>query len=151
LPAFAFDQLDPTRCGGDIGVQVCADDPQVAFHAVRNLSRIGRGIATMRWSQLGFGRTSSTSTSQQTLRNLQGFKDGTNNMKVEDSEALNTQIWVSNDDGPDWMRGGSYQVTRRIRMLIEVWDRTSLNEQEVTIGRHKSSGAPLGLKKEFDK
>ena len=39
---------------------------------------------------------------------------------------------------------------RRIAMTIESWDRTSLQEQEQVIGRHKGSGAPLGLAKERD-
>ena len=69
-------------------MQACADDPQVAFHAVRNLARIGRGIVVMRWSQLGFGRTSSTSTAQETPRNLMGFKDGTNNITAEEPRSL---------------------------------------------------------------
>ena len=74
LPVFAGDELDPERSGGDIAVQACADDPQVAFHAVRNLARIGRGAVVMRWSQLGFGRTSSTSRAQETPRNLMGSR-----------------------------------------------------------------------------
>ena len=78
IPPLPGDQLDPARSGGDIGVQACADDPQVAFHAIRNLARIGRGKVVLRWTQLGFGRTSSTSNTQETPRNLQGFKDGTN-------------------------------------------------------------------------
>ena len=53
-------------------------------------------------------------------------------------------------DGPDWMTGGSYLVTRKIRMLIETWDRTSLAEQETIIGRTKGDGAPLGQAAEFD-
>jgi deferrochelatase/peroxidase EfeB len=77
LPHFPSDRLDPLRSDGDLCVQACADDPQVAVHAVRNLARIAFGRAVIRWSQLGFGRTSSTSTSQATPRNLMGFKDGT--------------------------------------------------------------------------
>jgi deferrochelatase/peroxidase EfeB len=150
LPAFAGDELDPERSGGDIAVQACADDPQVAFHAVRNLARIGRGTVVMRWSQLGFGRTSSTSRAQETPRNLMGFKDGTNNLKLEDTEALAEHVWVSPNAEPGWLRGGTYLVTRRIRMLIEVWDRASLDDQEQTIGRRKQSGAPFGRTDEFD-
>jgi deferrochelatase/peroxidase EfeB len=150
LPPFPGDTLDPTRSGGDLCVQACADDPQVAFHAVRNLARIGRGVVAMRWSQLGFGRTSSTSRAQDTPRNLMGFKDGTNNIKLEDTRALARHVWVGGSDRPAWLRGGTYLVTRRIRMLIEVWDRSSLRDQEQTIGRVKASGAPLGGASELD-
>src|SRR6185295_6205107 len=118
LPAFGDDALDPAKSGGDICVQACADDPQVAFHAVRNLTRIGRGGVVMRWSQLGFGRTSSTSRAQDTPRNLMGFKDGTNNIKLEDHEALAEHVWVRANAQPRWLRGGTFMVTRRIRMLI---------------------------------
>jgi deferrochelatase/peroxidase EfeB len=149
LPPLPGDELDPAESGGDICVQACSDDPQVAFHAIRNLARIGRGTVAMRWSQLGFGRTATTSRSQQTPRNLMGMKDGTANIKAEDTEAMDRFVWVG-DEGPAWMRGGSYMVTRRIRMLLEVWDRASLSDQERTIGRHKYSGAPLGANGEFD-
>lgn len=150
LPVFPFDALDPLKSGGDIGVQVCADDPQVAFHALRNLARLGRGTVLLRWSQAGFGRTSSTTTAQDTMRNLQGFKDGTNNLKAEDGALMAQHVWVGDRDDPDWMRGGSYLVARRIRMLIEVWDRSSLADQEATIGRAEVTGAPLGSHAEFD-
>jgi deferrochelatase/peroxidase EfeB len=150
IPPLPGDELDPNRSGGDLCVQACADDPQVVFHAVRNLARIGRGAVVMRWSQLGFGRTSTTSRSQATPRNLMGFKDGTNNIKLEDGTALAQHVWVGPADRPEWLRGGTYLVARRIRMLIEVWDRASLADQEATIGRVKDSGAPLGEHAEFD-
>jgi deferrochelatase/peroxidase EfeB len=150
LPPLTGDVLDGARSDGDLCVQACADDPQVAFHAVRNLARIARGVAVVRWSQLGFGRTSSTSKSQATPRNLMGLKDGTNNIKAEDTELMDRHVWVPEEDGPPWMVGGTYLVARRIRMLIEVWDRVSLGEQEATIGRHKYSGAPIGKEDEFD-
>ena len=151
LPAFPGDQLDPATSGGDLCIQACANDPQVAVHAVRNLVRLGAGIVSVRWSQLGFGRTSSTSTGQATPRNLFGFKDGTNNLKAEDDAALDRFLWVGKgDSGADWLAGGSYLVTRRIRMLIEPWDTASLHEQEHAIGRTKGTGAPLGAKREFD-
>ncbi|GAB2930165.1 iron uptake transporter deferrochelatase/peroxidase subunit [Rhodococcus aerolatus] len=146
LPRFSRDALDPARCGGDLAVQACADDPQVAVHAIRNLARMGVGVVAVRWSQLGFGRTSSTSTAQRTPRNMFGFKDGTANLVAEDPALLDEHVWVGADDDPaaGWLAGGSYLVARRIRMLIEPWDRASLHEQEQVVGRHKGSGAPLG-------
>ena len=150
LQHFPADNLDPARSGGDLCIQACADDPQVAVHAIRNLARVGFGTVSVKWSQLGFGRTSSTSTTQATPRNLFGFKDGTANLKAEDPSLLNDNVWVASDDDQEWMAGGSYLVARRIRMLIESWDRTTLKEQERVIGRSKGSGAPLGQKDEFD-
>lgn len=149
LPRFAADDIDPARSDGDLCIQACANDPQVAVHAIRNLSRLAFGTATLRWSQLGFGRTSSTSNTQVTPRNLFGFKDGTANVKEEDADAPRS-VWVQQIDGPDWMVGGSYLVARRIRMNIETWDRTSLREQEAVFGRTKGVGAPLSGGAEFD-
>ncbi|MET9626343.1 iron uptake transporter deferrochelatase/peroxidase subunit [Lentzea sp. NPDC006480] len=148
LPRFPQDDLDPARSNGDICIQACANDPQVAVHAIRNLVRIGFGRVAVRWSQLGFGRTSSTTRSQATPRNMFGFKDGTRNIKAEDTDLLHDHVWVT--EGPEWIRGGTYLVARRIRMHIEIWDRTSLSEQEQIIGRTKGEGAPLGQQKEFD-
>lgn len=150
LPAFAHDQLDPTIGGGDLCVQACAEDPLVTFHAIRDLARLGRGLVAIRWSQLGFGRTSSTTASQATPRNLLGFLDGTNNVHGDDQATMASQIWVANGDDPSWMVGGTYLVARRIRMRIETWDRSGLGDQEATIGRHKLSGAPLGGSAERD-
>jgi deferrochelatase/peroxidase EfeB len=145
LPHFPADKLDPSRSDGDLCVQACADDPQVAVHAVRNLARIAFGRAAIRWSQLGFGRTSSTSTSQATPRNLMGFKDGTMNVKAEDPAAVDTHVWVpaDADSKGQWLAGGSYLVVRRINMTIEIWDRQPLKEQERIMGRTKAEGAPL--------
>jgi deferrochelatase/peroxidase EfeB len=150
LPAFGRDRLEPARSGGDLCIQACANDPQVAVHAVRNLIRIGFGTTSVRWAQQGYGRTSSTSEKQATARNLFGFKDGTNNLKAEEPDLLGEHVWVQRGDGPDWMTGGTYMVARRIRMHIETWDRSSLTDQEEVIGRTKGSGAPLGGTQEFD-
>ncbi|MFC4059506.1 iron uptake transporter deferrochelatase/peroxidase subunit [Planomonospora corallina] len=149
LPPFPGDRLDPARSGGDICVQACADDPQVAVHAVRNLTRMATGTARIRWSQMGFARAATSSPHEKTPRNQMGFKDGTNNIAIYDESKLNRHVWVG-DEGPEWMYGGSYMVTRRIRMHLELWDRTSLRHQEDTIGRHKRSGAPYGGSHEFD-
>ncbi|MEQ6902317.1 iron uptake transporter deferrochelatase/peroxidase subunit [Nocardioides sp. YIM 152588] len=151
LPTFSADVLDERRTGGDLCIQACADDPQVAVHAIRNLVRMGFGRTTVRWSQLGFGRTSTTSVSQDTPRNLFGFKDGTANVKAEEAEALDEHVWVDGGDDPAaaWLAGGSYLVTRRINMTIEIWDRQSLEAQEEFVGRTKGSGAPLSGGEEF--
>jgi deferrochelatase/peroxidase EfeB len=149
LPKFPNETMDPARCGGDIVVQACANDPQVAVHAIRNLARVGFGTVAVRYSQLGFGRTSSTTRGQSTPRNLFGFKDGTNNLKAEDTSAIDQFVWVEKGDGPEWLTGGTYLVSRRIRMRIESWDRTTLMEQERVIGREKGSGAPMGFTDEF--
>jgi deferrochelatase/peroxidase EfeB len=148
LPAFPGDTLDPALCGGDLAVQACSDDPQVAVHAVRNLTRIAAGRAAVRWAQLGFGKASATDQNGPTPRNLFGFKDGTANVLGDDQQALEEQVWVQPGDGPDWMIDGSYLVSRRIRMTVETWDRTSLDEQENLVGRTKEVGAPLGLPNE---
>jgi deferrochelatase/peroxidase EfeB len=150
LPRFPGDDLDPNRSGGDLCVQACANDPQVAVHAIRNLARIGFGRVSVRWSQLGFGRTSSTTRAQATPRNMFGFKDGTRNIKAEESDVLRDHVWVSEADGPEWLVGGTYLVARRIRMHVEIWDRTSLREQEEIVGRRKGTGAALGQVDEFD-
>ena len=149
LPAFLGDDLNPQASHGDLCVQACADDPQVAVHAIRNLSRIAFGRARLRWSQLGFGKTSRTTSSQATPRNLFGFKDGTANILADDAAALDDHVWVASDDEPAWLAGGSYLVARKIAMLIETWDRVRLAEQDTIIGRDKGEGAPLSGGDEF--
>ncbi|WP_370617441.1 iron uptake transporter deferrochelatase/peroxidase subunit [Mumia sp. Pv 4-285] len=150
LPHFPGDNLQEERSNGDLCVQACSDDPQVAVHAIRNLARIGFGTVGMRWSQLGFGRTSTTTRDEATPRNLFGFKDGTMNVKSEDREALTDHVWVGDDTDQAWMAGGSYLVARRINMTIEIWDRQPLREQERVIGRSKAEGAPLSGGGEHD-
>ncbi len=151
LPHFPGDQLVAERSDGDLCIQACAEDPQVAVHAIRNLARIAFGTASIRWSQLGFGRTSSTTQGQSTPRNLFGFKDGTANLKAEETADVDGNVWVAAGDDPraDWLSGGSYLVARRINMRIEIWDRQSLGDQEAFVGRSKAEGAPLSGGTEF--
>lgn len=141
LPTFHGDQLQPARSGGDLSVQACADNPQVAFHAVRQLARLADGVAQIRWAQSGF---LAGGPAGETPRNLMGFKDGT-----QRPADLDKVVWID-EEGPDWMRHGSYLVVRRIRIALEHWDRTNLGFQEQTIGRHKLTGAPLGKANEMD-
>ncbi|WP_195323924.1 iron uptake transporter deferrochelatase/peroxidase subunit [Streptococcus sp. 1001283B150225_161107_H12] len=142
LPAFPKEQLREQYTGGDIVIQACADDEQVAFHAVRNLIRKGRNKVTMKWSQSGFVAIGDR---METPRNLFGFKDGTANVTTE--KDFDKVVWA---DSQDWMKNGSYMAVRRIIMHLETWDRTNLQEQENTFGRYKESGAPFGKKNEFD-
>ena len=142
LPAFPKEQLREQYTGGDIVIQACADDEQVAFHAVRNLIRKGRNKVTMKWSQSGFAAIGDR---METPRNLFGFKDGTANVTTE--KDFDKVVWA---DSQDWMKNGSYMAVRRIIMYLETWDRTNLQEQENTFGRYKESGAPFGKKNEFD-
>ena len=150
LPPLPGDGLDPGRSGGDLAIQACAQDPQVAFHVIRNLARIGRGVVQMRWSQLGFGRTSATTSTQSTPRNLMGFKDGTRNVRGDDTARMREHVWLPAGSDQAWMTGGSYLVARRIRMRIEGWDRDPLGDQESVFGRDKVEGAPLTGTRETD-
>jgi deferrochelatase/peroxidase EfeB len=149
LPPFVGEALKSEWSHGDLCVQACADDPQVAVHAVRNLARMAFGRAVIRWSQMGFGRTSKTTAAQQTPRNLMGFKDGTNNILLEDRAGLDSHVWLPRTESPSWVAGGTYLVVRKIEMLIETWDRVRLTEQEAIFGRSKGVGAPLSGGDEF--
>jgi deferrochelatase/peroxidase EfeB len=146
LPNFPGDELVPARTGGDLSVQACADNPQVAFHAIRQLARLAYGVAQIRWVQAGFN---SDYGANSTPRNLMGFKDGTGNPSTKDPKEMDAVVWAG-EEAPSWMRGGSYLVIRRARIALEHWDRMNVAFQEQTFGRKKLSGAPLGADKEFD-
>ncbi|MBC8635182.1 deferrochelatase/peroxidase EfeB [Caballeronia sp. EK] len=147
LPRFNGDQLIPEKTGGDLMIQACANDAQVAFHAVRQLARMGTiaNVTTIRWGQAGF----LSGPKGQTPRNLMGFKDGTNNPATAQPPLINQFVWADGADAP-WMKGGTYTVVRRIRITLEHWDTMELGFQEQVFGRHKYSGAPIGKKNEFD-
>ncbi|MDV8000788.1 iron uptake transporter deferrochelatase/peroxidase subunit [Rhodococcus sp. IEGM 1408] len=150
IPRMAAEKIDAGRSGGDLVVQACAEDPLVALHAVHNLTRIAFGWATVRWTQLGYGRTSSTGAGQVTPRNLFGLKDGTASLRGDQEDLLRDFVWVGEgDDAADWMAGGTYLCARKIRMTMEVWDELPLRDQENSVGRDKVSGAPLSGGDEF--
>lgn len=138
IPSLPSDALDESLSGGDLSLQACADDPQVAYHAVRDLARMARGTATVRWTVLGFGRAAA-GPGQTTPRNLMGFKDGTRNVSTDDE--YDRFVWLGRDAG--WMAGGTYQVVRKIRMNIEIWDADVVSDQQRVFGRTKIEGAPL--------
>ncbi|WP_127902922.1 Dyp-type peroxidase [Solirhodobacter olei] len=147
LQRLPSDALRPELTGGDLSLQACADDPQVAYHAVRDLARIAKetGAAVTRWTVMGFGRASAGK-GQATPRNLLGFKDGTRN--IREAGEFDRHVWLN--EGPAWQRGGTFQVVRKIQMHIENWDTDRVSDQNAVFGRHKLSGAPLTGKAEFD-
>jgi deferrochelatase/peroxidase EfeB len=150
LPTLPLENFDPASTGGDIAIQACADDPMLTYHAIRNLARIGIGTVVLRWMETGFGRTASTSPSQATPRNLLGFKDGTRNIKADETDLLDQYVWIGGDTDQAWVRGGSYLVARRIKMFLNQWDRDFAEDQENVFGRFKTTGAPLTGTTEFD-
>lgn len=142
LPQFSADELDPQRSNGDLWVQIGADDGLVAYHALRALQKDARGTARVRWQMNGFNRTPGATPHPMTLRNLMGQRDGTNNPKPSDAD-FDHRIFVPSSGSPAWMAHGSYAVQRRIRMLLDDWDKQSLHAREEVIGRKVDSGAPL--------
>ncbi len=145
LPAFPRDALDPARGGGDVGVLFTADDALVVAHALRALTRLGRGTVRVRWQMSGFSAADGvTAGAGATPRNLMGQLDGTGNPRPAE---FDRRIFASG--GPSWMRGGSYLVFRRIRMLLDDWDALPRDRQEQVVGRRKDTGAPLSGGTEF--
>lgn len=142
LPSFSSDQLDKARSDGDLWVQIGANDALVAFHALRAIQKDAGTAARLRWQMNGFNRSPGATSHPMTARNLMGQVDGTRNPKPADPD-FDQRVFVPADGQPAWMAHGSYVVVRRIRMLLDDWEKLPLKDQEAVIGRRKSDGAPL--------
>ncbi|WP_329350076.1 iron uptake transporter deferrochelatase/peroxidase subunit [Streptomyces sp. NBC_01261] len=144
LPDFSSDHLDKARSNGDLWVQIGANDALVAFHALRTIQKDAGSAAKVRWQMNGFNRTPGATAHKMTARNLMGQLDGTRNPKPAESD-FDKRIFVpaSGSTDPAWMANGSYAVVRRIRMLLDDWEKLSTGAQENVVGRRKSTGAPL--------
>ncbi|MGW2701290.1 iron uptake transporter deferrochelatase/peroxidase subunit [Streptomyces sp. NPDC001340] len=147
LPHFSSDQLDKRRSDGDLWVQIGADDALVAFHALRAIQKDAGSAARVRWQMNGFNRTPGATAHPMTARNLMGQLDGTRNPKPADAD-FDKRIFVPASGEPAWMANGSYAVVRRIRMLLDDWEKLSQTAQEAVIGRRKADGAPLSGRSE---
>ncbi|WP_405554472.1 iron uptake transporter deferrochelatase/peroxidase subunit [Streptomyces sp. NBC_01171] len=142
LPDFSADHLDKKRGEGDLWVQIGANDALVAFHALRTLQKEAGDTARVRWQMNGFNRSPGTTAHAMTTRNLMGQIDGTRNPKPAEPD-FDRRIFVPASGEPAWMANGSYAVVRRIRMLLDDWEKLARPAQEAVIGRRKSDGGPL--------
>jgi deferrochelatase/peroxidase EfeB len=151
MPSFALDELDPTRTGGDVVIQVCAGQRDTVVHTVRELMRAVAGHLTIRWMLDGFQTAVRDRNPKANTRNLFAFRDGTANPDVTDADLMNELVWVKAAPGePAWTTGGTYMVVRTIRQHVEFWDRVGMVEQKQMIGRDRVTGAPLGGTDEFE-
>ncbi|MXP67345.1 iron uptake transporter deferrochelatase/peroxidase subunit [Pantoea sp. Aalb] len=154
---FPNDALDANLCHGDILIQICANTQDTLIHALRDIIKYTPDLLAIRWQRDGFIANHSTTCSNSNIRetpiNLLGFKDGTANPEIQNTELMNRLLWITSNQKktePTWMIGGTYQVIRIIRFYVEKWDRTPIKEQQTIFGREKLSGAPLGMKNEHD-
>jgi deferrochelatase/peroxidase EfeB len=145
-PPLPGDEPDARWQGGDLCLVVSSDDLQSALHAVRNLVRVVGGGVALRWTHVGFGPPAggvAAGDGVSSHRDLLGFREGTATPRPGSAHHADA-VWVTADDGPPWMVGGTYLVARRITLDLAAWEGLTLLDRERVIGRHRRSGAPLG-------
>lgn len=142
LPPFSVDRLEERWSGGDLLLQVAAEDPVTVSHAQHVLLTDAEPFATVRWTQQGFHRPLNTAPVGITGRNLFGQVDGTQN-PVPGTDDFDTVVWVPAGDQPAWLADGSAMVLRRIAMDLPTWGGLDVNTKQAAIGRFLSDGAPL--------
>ncbi len=147
LPAFGVDQLEDRYSGGDVLIHIAADDPVVLAHGTRGLVRDSMPFASVRWVQPGFAHSPGMIPAGLTHRNLMGQVDGTANPELGSSD-FDSVVWIN--EGPEWIKGGTLLVFRRIAMQLDTWDQLGTPSKEEVIGRKLSNGAPLTGERETD-
>ncbi|MGV8985827.1 MAG: Dyp-type peroxidase [Cypionkella sp.] len=150
MERFPNDAINPDLAHGDLMVQISGDTREGVLHACRSIVRHTGALVAPRWQIEGFLPPRPATPAETTPRNMLGFKDGTSNVERTDAAQMDRLVWAPPGAEPAWTAGGSYQVVRLIRNLVERWDRTQLASQEAIMGRHKLSGAPLGKMGEHD-
>nr|WP_296763597.1 Dyp-type peroxidase [Rhodococcus sp. (in: high G+C Gram-positive bacteria)] len=140
LPAFGIDRLESAWSDGDLLLQICADDPVPAAHALRVLTKNVRSMASIRWVQRGFRSARGSKSAGTTMRNLMGQVDGT----VNPDPALDFDALVWNPEG------GTSMIVRRIAVEMDTWDELDRGGREFAVGRTLDTGAPLTGVSEHD-
>ncbi len=153
LPRFRREEIAGPERGGDLLLQVCADDPTVIALAEQALAARLSGAATARWQVSGFrGALDGPG-----ARNLLGFYDGVSVPRSKDE--LAADVWLEEDDAvaetelnPEQggragdaagLTGGSIAVVRVMPIDVSSFGRLPTERQEAVIGRKRDSGAPL--------
>lgn len=148
VPAYKkIDRLEPQWVGGDLFLQVCANDALTVAHAVRELAKSAAPFAAVHWVQRGFSTPPNVNPGA-TPRNLMGQIDGSANPKAGSPE-FDYTVWNPGERHP-WFKGGASVAIRRIRMELDSWERMKPADQELVIGRSRRNGAPLTGRQEKD-
>ncbi|MBO0908669.1 Dyp-type peroxidase [Arthrobacter sunyaminii] len=148
LPGFGIDALQERWNGGDLLLQICADDPLTVAHAQRMLLKDSRAFAAVRWIQSGFRRAYGSEQTGTTMRNLFGQVDGSAN-PVPGTAEFDRVVW-GDAEIPAWLDGGTSMVIRRIAMNLDTWDELDRHGREESVGRTLANGAPLTGSAEHD-
>ena len=147
IPAFSTDQLEDTWSDTDVLIQIGSDDPLTLAHAQRMLVKDLSTLTMVVWVQSGFRSPTPANEGGRAPRNMMGQVDGTVN-PLPGTAQFDHVVWTAGD--PAWAAGGTVVVIRRIRMLLDEWDRMDIGAKELVIGRTLDTGAPLGGGNETD-
>ncbi|MFC0582937.1 Dyp-type peroxidase [Micrococcoides hystricis] len=163
LPKYGIDKLQKRYTGGDLLLQICADDPLTVAHARRMLLKDSRYYTTMAWIQHGFRNARGSYPEKTTMRNLFGQVDGSANPD-RGSENFDYLVYGEGELGhipagmdaekgghlKPWFPNATSLVLRRIEMNLDTWDELDRPAREMSVGRTLDTGAPITGGGEFD-